>query len=102
MVGGDVNESVLHPSIVDLFTECGLTNLIFDMHGSDGAPRSYYNTSEGRVVDGLWGTPGVEVVQCRYLEPGDFPGNHSLLWADITYNSVLGHNPPLKSPLQED
>ena len=95
VVGGDVNESVLHPSIVDLFTECGLTNLIFDMHGSDGAPRSYYNTSEGRVVDGLWGTPGVEVVQCGYLEPGDFPGNHSLLWADITYNSVLGHNPPL-------
>ena len=38
VVGGDVNESVLHPSIVDLFTGCGLMNLIFDMHGSDRAP----------------------------------------------------------------
>ncbi len=95
VVGGDVNESVFHRSITSLFDTFNMRNLIFDMHDPTHAPKSYFRTTEGRIVDGLWGTPGIHVERCGYLEPGDFPGNHSLMWADITYESALGHNPPL-------
>ena len=40
------------------------------------------------------GYAGDHVSQCGYLEPGEFPGDHSLLWADISYASALGHHPP--------
>lgn len=98
VVGGDVNESVFHHTILDMFQEAGMRNLIFDVHGSRNAPKTYYNTAEGRVVDGIWGTPGIQVHRCGYLEPGDFPGNHSLLWVDISYSSALGHNPLRPTP----
>ena len=94
VVGGDMNESVFHESITSLFDTFNMRNLIFDMHDPAHAPKSYFRTTEGRIVDGLWGTPGIHVERCGYLEPGDFPGNHSLMWADITYESALGHNPP--------
>ena len=45
-------------------------------------------------VDGMWVTPGITVQRSGYLEPKDFPGNHSLVWMDISYNEALGHNPP--------
>jgi hypothetical protein len=48
----------------------------------------------------MWGTPGITIEQGGYLEPGDFPGNHSLLWVDISYKNALGHNPPKPSPPQ--
>ena len=29
------------------------------------------------------------------MASGEFTGDHSLLWMDITYRSALGHNPPM-------
>jgi exonuclease III len=100
VIAGDVNESVFHHSISDIFDQFHIRNLIFDIHDPSEAPKTYFRTAGGRIVDGLWGTPGVEVIRYGYLEPGDFPGNHSLMWADLTYSSILGHNPPyLKHPV---
>ena len=94
VIAGDVNVSVFHRSIKALFEEFNIRNLLFDLHDPTDAPKSYFRTSEGRIVDGIWGTPGVDVIRGGYLEPKDFPGNHSCMWVDITYSSVLGHNPP--------
>ena len=97
LVGGDVNENVMHHSITSLFEDFHMTNLIFDHHDPSTAPSTYFRSSEGKVMDGIWGTPGLHVAQCGYLEPGDVPGDHSLLWADISYSSALGHDPPWPS-----
>ena len=71
-----------------------MINLMFDRHDPRGAPVTYYKSSEGKILDGLWCTPGIEVHRCGYQEPCHITGNHSLLWADISYTSALGHNPP--------
>ena len=48
------------------------------------------------VIDGLWATPAVSVQSCGYFAPGNMaPGDHSLLWMDVFYDSVLGRIPPL-------
>jgi hypothetical protein len=71
-----------------------MRNVIFDMHPSPTPKKTYFMSNEHRVVDGLWATPGIQVTRCGYLEPREFTGNHSLLWADISFASALGHNPP--------
>ena len=95
VIGGDVNESVFHLSIQSLFEHFNMSNMIFDKHDSTNAPKTFFRSSEGRIIDGFWGTPGVEVTRCGYLGPGNFPGDHSLLWTDITFVSALGQDPPL-------
>ena len=47
-------------------------------------------------IDGLWVTHGITVTRCGYLAPGDnVPGDHSLVWMDVTYDSTLHHSPVL-------
>ena len=92
--GGDVNESIHHHTIKDIFAEFNIRHLIFGRHDPTNAPRTYARSADGHIVDGIWGTPGIDITAGGYLEPADFTGDHSLLWVDITYNSALGHNPP--------
>jgi hypothetical protein len=94
IVGGDVNESVFHQSILNIFQAHAMRNFIFDMHPSPTPKKTYLMSNEHRVVDRLWATPGIQVTRCGYLELREFTGNHSLLWADISFASALGHNPP--------
>lgn len=95
IIAGDINSHIFSQKIEDVFERHNMTNLIFDRHGKENAPTTYYQTQGNRIVDGMWGTPGLAIQRGGYLEPGDFPGNHSLLWADISYTDALGHNPPL-------
>lgn len=95
IICGDINDDVLSNRIKTFFGQHNLRNLMFDRHNAANAPPTYFRTSSDRIVDGMWGTPNVQVSRSGYLEPGDFPGNHSLLWMDITYECALGHNPPM-------
>ena len=95
--GGGINENIMHHSIATLFESFHMSNLIFDMHDPSTTPSTYFRNTEGKIMDGIWGTPGLHVAQCGYLESGDVPGDHSLLWADISYSSALGHDPPWPS-----
>ena len=94
IIGGDVNDHVFHQSITEAFEE-HLVNVIFDKHDSADAPKTYLHSQEGRIIDGVWATPGIEVTRCGHQEPGQAQSNHSLLWLDVTFESALGHNPPL-------
>ena len=94
IVSGDINDDIFSNHITSLFQRHNMRNLIFDRHDPTHAPTTYYRTSSNRIVDGMWATPNIIADRCGYLEPGEFPGNHSLLWADISYASALGHNPP--------
>jgi exonuclease III len=94
LVSGDLNHNVLSGKITELFNSVNMSNLIHKKHGSSNAPSTYYKDREGKSVDGIWGTPGLIASRCGYLRPEDFPGNHSLLWVDISYQAALGHNPP--------
>ena len=100
VVGGDVNESIFDDQIDGLFQEIGMQNAIFSIHPRENAPTTYYRTESGRIVDGLWSTPGLTIQRGGYLEPRDFPGNHSMLWVDISLDDALGHNPPRRLPQQ--
>ena len=94
IVGGDVNQNVLHPDIRDMFERNGMHNVLDTKHQLDHAPATFMFGQE--VIDGLWATHNIDVKRCGYFAPGEMsPGDHSLLWMDISYHSVLGHSPIL-------
>jgi hypothetical protein len=95
LVYGDLNHDVSSQTIVSIFKELEMTNLIYKRHEGEEAPSTYYRGRNGSVVDGIWGTPGLKASFGGYLCPGEFPGDHSLLWVDISYQAALGHDPPI-------
>jgi len=94
VLAGDLNDHILDAHITSLFDDLGLVNLIFTRHPTGQCPATYWRNTQHKVVDGMWATPGVQATRCGYLAPLDFPGDHAVPWADITFSSVLGHNPP--------
>ena len=44
IVGGDVNEDVLHPSITGLFDPHGMVNAVYHRHSANNAPPTYFWT----------------------------------------------------------
>jgi len=95
IVGGDLNEEIRGPAIKDFFSNLGMHNLIFQKHEEAEAPTAFFQNKSGKVLDGVWGTANISATKCGYLEPCDFPRDHSTVWMDISYNCALGHNPPL-------
>ena len=94
VIGGDVNESVPHPSVSSMFQETGLVNSAFSIHSPEQAPTTHYRNGSSKVIDGIWSTTGIRIQRGGYLEPRDAPGDHSLVWIDISHEDALGHNPP--------
>ena len=62
IVGGDVNEAVTHQTIQGMFDRCNLRNLLFEQHAPEDAPNTYFRNTQDKVIDGLWATPGIQVL----------------------------------------
>ena len=88
LVGGDLNKSVFSQKVQDIFAPFNMTNTIFSKHEANDAPKSYFRTSNGHVMDGMWCTPGLTAVKCGYLEPRDIPGDHSAFWVDLSHTEA--------------
>ena len=94
IVGGDVNQNVLHQDIRELFKRNGMHNVLDTKHQLERAPATFMFGQD--MIEGLWATHDIKIKRCGYFAPGKMsPGNHSLLWMDISYHSVLGHSPIL-------
>ena len=95
VIMGDINDDIESDHIQTFFSEHHMTNVINEMHPSPNSPTTYAHTSSCRKVDGIWVTPGLHIERCGYTKPGLLTGDHSFLWADISYDSALGHDPPM-------
>ena len=45
-------------------------------------------------MDGIWISPGMEVLRCGYLSFDDYDGSssdHSMLWVEIDNTSIIGY-----------
>jgi len=94
ILGGDINLSVFDQQIEALMTKHYMHNLIFERHNPHNAPNTYRHNTTNKVIDSIWSTANIQAVHCGYHEAGEFPGDHSAVWVDLTYTQTLGHNPP--------
>ena len=72
IIGGDVNDEVRDPTAETFFLHLGMHNLIFEHHSPDGAPTAFFRNTNGRVMDGLWGTANISAVRCGHLTMAQF------------------------------
>ena len=99
IVGGNLNQHVLHQDIQELFKSNHMVDVLASRHDLYSAPPTFMYGQE--VIDGLWATTGVMVSCCGYLALGErVPGDHSLLWMDVTYESTLKQLPILPLTFQ--
>ena len=90
---------MLHQDIQEMFERNHMVNVIASHHDLRSAPPTFMYGQD--VIDGLWATIGVTVSCCGYLAPGEqVPGDHSLLWMEVTYESMLRHFPILPFTFQ--
>ena len=95
LVSGDFNDDISSRKIQNLFAKHGMHHMVFCRHNQADAPATCNkNTTTHKNVDGVWGTANLVPLKCGFLEAGDFPGDHVMIWMDIAYEDALGHNPP--------
>ena len=70
-------------------------NVLDSKHQLAHAPATFMFGQE--VIDELcMATHDIDIKRCGYFAPGKMnPGDHFLLWMDISYHLVLGHSPIL-------
>ena len=95
LVGGDLNQDIFSKEIQDLFEEFNMHHMVFCRHDPAGFPATCVANTKKVSIDGVWGTANLVPVRSGYLEAGDFPGDHTPIWFDITYQSAFGHAPPV-------
>jgi len=88
IVGGDLNEEIRGPAIKEFFASLGMHNLIFQNHDETDAPTTFFQNKNGKVLDGIWGTANISAIKCGYLEPCDFPGDHSAVCVGQSDHSI--------------
>lgn len=91
VVGRDTNEHVPHNSVTSLFKKFNMCNSIFDMHNHTNAPETCMDSADDRVIDGIWGTPGIvgdtqnQAMQQQTISPMD----------QCLMSKHFGHDPAL-------
>ena len=68
-----------------------LSEVILSRHNSEPPPTFLMGSYP---IDTILVSKGLDVVGCGYLDSETAVGDHRILWADITYNSALGHTEP--------
>ena len=96
VLGLDLNEYIFSSDINHWVGQLGLIPILSHLHPQlpevDTCDKSYRN----RPIDGIWTSPGLDVVQGGMTGFGDFlirASDHRMLWLDISYDSMLGHSP---------
>ena len=101
VIGGDLNDHALKPTVSLFFAQLGLHNLIFQRHDPLGAPTTSSRNEQNKILDSFWGTANISVARCGYCHPKAFQlGGHSVVWMDLTYSCALGHYPPPPTPFR--
>ncbi len=96
IIGIDANEDIRTGDTKKAFEEWGLREAIISKFGAQAVPATYHRNENRIPIDGLWHTPGIEILKCGYLGFGEGCPNadHRVLWADFATQDVLGCEPP--------
>jgi hypothetical protein len=99
IVCGDINKNIMNNHITTFFANLGLRHLIFSKHDPASAPATYCRNQQGESADGIRASPTLDLIRGRYLEKGDFRGDHCPIWFKISYAQAFGGTlPPIWKP----
>lgn len=86
----DFNEDVRSNNIKQWAEQHGLRNVFTAESIGNTAIPTYSRGST--PVDGIFCSRSIHAVKVGYCAFGLFPGDHRLLWLDVTYRNAFGYN----------
>ena len=88
ILGGDFNCDLTGPIVLDFITNLGLSNAIFNLHGTNG-PNTFVRGST--QIDGIFISSTLQVVNAGYLPLICAAGDHLPIWIDVALASITGN-----------
>ena len=92
--GLDANEDVRAGAVQKELANIGMFEAIIRHHPTKSVSATCNTNLSRKPIDGIWISPGVDVLRCSYL-PFDrydgFSSDHRMMWVDIDNASILGH-----------
>jgi len=96
VLGLDANEDVCSSAVQKELANIEMFEAIICHHPTKSVPGTC-NTNESRKpIDGIWISPGVEILRCGCLPFDSYDGfssDHRMVWVEIDNVSILGHYP---------
>lgn len=93
IVGGDFNEDIYKPELIQKFKNLGMVNGLHRMHPSLFPINTHKEGS--RTIDGIFISESVEIFKCGYLNFDEgIPSDHRPVWADIKIKELFDRKYP--------
>ena len=95
VISFDSNQDIQNDTLPNLLKSKGLRDLILDFHPQEDPPETYKWNTQLIPIDGIFASPGISISAGGYC-PYDHivSSDHRTLWVDITFQTILGHQPP--------
>ena len=93
ILGIDMNEYIFGENIKTWTASMGLISPLQRTHPHLPEVDTCDKSNRGRPIDGIWTTPGIDVLQCGMTGFGEVhigSSDHRLLWLDVNFDSLFG------------
>jgi hypothetical protein len=97
ILGLDANDNVRTGDVNAMLRIKGLVDVHAAKHPHLATESTCDKNTQEIPVDGIWATPALECISAGYYGFGELvmgKTNHRMIWADFTYKSALGFEPP--------
>ena len=83
-----------------MLCELGLNEVITTKYHPEPGRSTYRHGSN--IIDGIWTTDDIDIIQGGYEDILSPSGDHPWLWADFSIESILGHQlDPFTKPITQ-
>jgi len=94
IISMDANQDVRTGKLAGKLATKGMRECILEMH-EDNPPETYKRNTTSTPIDGIFLSPGLQATAGGYCKYTQFcASDHRTLWVDISFQSMLGHQPP--------
>jgi hypothetical protein len=100
IIGLDANDNVRTGEVNAMLRNQGILDVHATQHPHLATESTCNKNSQSIPVDGIWASPSLECTAAGYFGYGEVivgKTDHRMLWADFSYESALGFQPPLPS-----
>jgi hypothetical protein len=97
ILGLDANDNVRTGEVNAMLKNRGLQDAHYTQHPQLSTEATCNKNTQGIPVDGIWTSPSIECTAAGYFGFGEIligKTDHRMIWADFSYESVLGFQPP--------
>ena len=103
IIGMDANDNVRNGDVKEMLRSRGIVDVHAAQHPNLPTASTCNKNTRNIPVDGIWASPSLDCLAAGYYGYGELvigKTDHRMIWADFSYESALGFQPPVPSYVQ--